>query len=220
MRRTEILTVVYRCPAAALEAVLPSPLSLADELCIVHVYWMHDAEWFGVYGESAFQIPVTLPDGSRSTYSPFLVLGSDGAVAAGRELYGQPKKIGDVELAANGDLMIGRVSRNGIDIATLTMAYKQTPAAPTALDELVPGSSRNVNLRVTSLGDGAFRRELITRTLEDVVLHESWTGPATVELRPNAQAPVHLLPAGEVVLGLHRLVDFTLPPGEVAHVYR
>ena len=110
LRRTEILTVVYRCPAEALDRFVPEPLAVADELCVLHVYWMHDAEWFGVYGESAFQIPVRLPDGSRSVYSPFLVLGSDGAVAAGRELYGQPKKQGEIELAPNGDLLVGRVS--------------------------------------------------------------------------------------------------------------
>ncbi len=99
------------------------------------------------------------------------------------------------------------------------MAYKQTPAAPGALEALVPGSGCNVNLRVHPLGESAFHRELLVRTFEDVVVHEAWAGPATVELRPNAQAPVHLLPVGEVVLGLHRMVDLTLPPARVAHVY-
>jgi acetoacetate decarboxylase len=219
LRRTEILTVVYRCPQTALERFIPEPLVLADELCVLHVYWMHDAEWFGVYGESAFQIPVQLPGGARSVYSPFLVLGSDGAVAAGRELYGQPKKLGEVELGPVGDLLVGRVSRNGIDIATATMCFKQTAAAPDALEEAVPGSAHNVNLRVLPVDDGEFRRELITRQFEDVVLHESWVGAATVELRPNAQVPVHLLPVGEIVLGLHRIMDLTLPPARVVHRY-
>ena len=219
LRRTEILTVVYRCAAAALERVLPEPLALADELCVLHVYWMHDAEWFGVYGESAFQIPVSLPGGERAVYSPFLVLGSDGAVAAGRELYGQPKKQGEVELGPRGDLLVGRVARNGIEIVTATMCFKQERAEPDALEALVPGSALNVNLRVLPDGEGGFRRELLARRFADVVVHEAWRGPATVELRPNAQAPVHLLAAGEVVLGLHRLVDLTLPPARVVHRY-
>jgi acetoacetate decarboxylase len=219
MRRTEILTVVYRCPRASLEQFLPEPLELADDLCILHVYWMHDAEWFGVYGESAFQIPVRLPGGDRSVYSPFLVLGSDGAVAAGRELYGQPKKQGDVELRPNGDLLVGRVSRNGIEIVTATMCFKQERAQADELELLVPGSSRNVNLRVLPVGDGSFSRELLSRQFADVTVHEAWRGSATVELRPNAQVPVHLLPVGEIVLGLHRIVDLTLPPAEVVHRY-
>ena len=95
---------------------------------MLHVYWMHDAEWFGVYGESAFQIPVRLPDGCT------IGLLAVPRARIGRrrgcrwELYGPPKKPGKVELAPNGDLLVGRVSRNGIDIATATMCFKQTPA--------------------------------------------------------------------------------------------
>ena len=219
LRKTEILTVVYRTERGAAEALIPEPLVLASDLCLLHVYWMHDADWFGVYGESAFQLPVTLPDGSPAVYSPFLVLGSDGAVAAGRELYGQPKKAGVVSLAPDGDLLVGKVSRNGIEIATATMCWKQERLVGEPLEELVPGAARNVNLRVLPDGGDGWRRELVARTLGDVVVHEAWVGPATLELRPNAQVPVHRLAVGEVVLGLHRLVDFTLPPGTVVHTY-
>jgi acetoacetate decarboxylase len=62
-------------------------------------------------------------------------------------------------------------------------------------------------------------RELVVRTFEDVETHECWAGPATVELRPNAQVPVHRLAVGKVRLGLHRIVDLTLPPGRAIHRY-
>ena len=100
MRRVEILTVVYETDRDAVDALIPAPLVPAAPRAALHVYWMHDAEWFGVYGESAVHLPVMLPDGRPGTYSPFLVLGSDGAVAAGREHYGQPKKHGEVALDA------------------------------------------------------------------------------------------------------------------------
>ena len=219
LRRTEILTVVYRTDHAAADALIPKPLELADDLCAVHIYRMHDAEWFGVYCESAFQLPVVLPDGSRGTYSPFLVLESDAAVAAGREAYGQPKKLGQVTLAPDGDLLVGRVARNGIDLATATIVWKQEVAAPGALDELIPGSGHNVNLRILPDDGATYRRELIARTFDNVVEHEAWTGPATLELRANAQVPVHRLAVREVVLGLHRMVDLSLPPGRVIHRY-
>jgi acetoacetate decarboxylase len=219
LRKTEILTIVYRTDERVADELIPEPLTLASDLCILNVYWMHDAEWFGVYGESAFQLPVALPDGSAAVYSPFLVLGSDAAVAAGRELYGQPKKAGSVSLAPDGDLLVGRVSRNGIDIATATMCWKQERLDSDPLADLVPGAARNVNLRVLPDGDDAVRRELVVRTFEDVVVREAWAGPATLELRPNAQAPVHRLVVDEIALGLHRLVDLTLPPGAVVHRY-
>src|SRR5262249_19052115 len=145
LRRTEILTVVYRTDRASADALIPAPLELASDLCVLHVYRMHDAEWFGVYCESAFQLPVLLPGGEPAVYSPSLALESDGAVAAGRELYGQPKKQGQVSLAPDGDLLVGRVARNGIELATATMCWKQRRAEPGALAALAPGGDTNVN---------------------------------------------------------------------------
>jgi acetoacetate decarboxylase len=219
LRRTEILTVVYRTDRAAADALVPAPLELTGDLCIVHVYKMHDAEWFGVYCESAFQLPVRMPDGRTAVYSPFLVLESDGAVAAGRETYGQPKKLGQVSLEPSGDLLVGRIGRNGIDVATATMCWKQTPAAGGELERLVPGSGLNVNLRVRQEEGDRVSRELVVREFTDVVSHEGWVGPGTLELRPNAQLPVHRLAVGEVVLALHRMLDLTLAPGTIVHTY-
>jgi acetoacetate decarboxylase len=84
LRQTEILTVVYRTDPDAADRVVPQPLRITSDLVVAHVYWMHDAEWFGVYGESAWQIPVELPDGGPAVYSPFMVLGSSGPTARSR----------------------------------------------------------------------------------------------------------------------------------------
>jgi acetoacetate decarboxylase len=219
LRRTEILTVVHRTDRAAADSLIPSPLELASDLVVVHVYRMHDAEWFGRYCESAWQLPVRLPDGTPAVYSPFLVLESDGAVAAGREAYGQPKKVGKVTLRPHGDLLVGRVRRNSIAVATATMAWKQTPATDGTLDELVEGAGRNVNLRVRQEEAGVVARELVVREFGDVTVHEAWAGAATLELRANAQMPVHMLPVREVVLGLHRVLDITLEPARIVHRY-
>jgi len=220
MRRTEILTVVYRTGRDAAGALVPRPLQLASDLCVLHVYHMHDAEWFGEYCESAWQLPVLLPDGTPAVYSPFLVLESDGAVAAGREAYGQPKKAGKVRLAADGDLLVGTVRRNGIQIAMATMCWKQRAGSGSELERLVPGADLNVNLRIRQEEEGIVSRELVTRRFTDVFEHEAWSGAATLELPPNAQLPAHLLAVHEVVLGLHRTIDLTLPPGHVIHRYQ
>ena len=103
---------------------------------------------------------------------------------------------------------------------TATTVWKQRPAEGGELERLVPGSAVNVNLRVQPEDGSEMRRELVARTFADVVEHEAWVGPATLELRPNAQVPVHLLAVREVVLGLHRVLDLSLPPGHVVHRYR
>jgi acetoacetate decarboxylase len=100
------------------------------------------------------------------------------------------------------------------------MCWKQRAARGGELAGLVPGADLNVNLRVRQEEEGVVSRELVTRRFADVVEHESWAGPATLELRPNAQLPVHLLAVREVVLGLHRTIDLTLSPGHIIHRYR
>ena len=63
-------------------------------------------------------------------------------------------------------------------------------------------------------------REHVTRRFANVVDHKSRIGPATLEVRPNAQLPVYLLAMGDIVLGLHRIVDLTLSPERIIHRYR
>jgi acetoacetate decarboxylase len=47
------------------------------------------------------------------------------------------------------------------------------------------------------------------------VVDEVWRGHGTLELRPNAQVPVHLLPVREVVEAFYWRADFSLVDGTV-----
>ncbi len=214
MRNTEILTVAYRTTDEAVAGFMPPQLEPLAPRVIVHLYRMHDADWFGSYGESAVQIPVRHA-AAEGVFSPLLFVESDGAVAAGREIYGQPKKGGEIELGPDGDLLVGRLRRNGIDVVTATMPYKQQAAESAELDAL--GFRTNINLKVIPAVDGSGDavRQLTAREFDDVVVHEVWKGPGTIELRANAQAPVYLLPVVEVEAAFHWRVDFTLTYGRV-----
>ena len=218
MRNTEILTAYYRTDIEASRAIVPQPLEVIDDLVIVHIYHMNDADWFGDYYESAVQIPVRLKDTEIvGAYSPYLYLGNDGAVSSGREIYGQPKKIGDPKIEFRQDLMVGTVVRNGIEVICVTLPYKQTRAG---FDEMrAYGDFRtNINLKVVPDVDGSDAiRQLTARDLSDIHLYECWVGECTVELRPNAQAPVYKLPVRQMLQGFYWRADFTLPFGRVIH---
>lgn len=220
MRDVEILSVIYRTDQAAARRLVPEPLELVSDLVIVHIYHMHDSDMFGNYYESAVQLPVALPGTNvKGAYSPYLYLSSAGAVAVGREIYGQPKKGGEPRLEVRGDLFVGTVQRNGIDVITATMAYKVLRAEVS--DLLQYGDFRtNINLKVINGVDGKIAiRQLTARRFENVRVHECWTGPVSIELRPNAQAPVYKLPVREILAGFYWRTDFVLPWGEVLHDY-
>lgn len=220
MRDTEILTVVYRTHREAAQSLIPQQLALTSDLVAIHLYRMHDADWFGAYGESAVHLPVVHEQsGTRGVYAPFLFVESDGAVAAGREIYGQPKKHGTIELGPDGDLLVGRLTRNAIDVVTVTMPYKQRRGEASDLTADVDFRT-NINLKVVAGVDGSVAVcELTARTFADFVVHEVWVGSGTVELRPNAQAPVHLLPVVDVVAATYWRADFSLVDGVVLETF-
>lgn len=219
-RDTEIFTVAYRSEADAIASLVPAPLEPVGDTVLLHLYAMHDPDRFGPHREFAVQIGVRLRGSDvRGAYSPFLLLSTDGGLATGREIYGQPKKLGTPTLEARGDLLVGVAERNGIDVATMTMPYKPMRGSLDDLLARVPFAT-NVNLKVVpSVTGEAAIRQLTARTLEDVVVHECHVGPATVELRPNAQFPLSRLPVVAVEQGYHWRTDFTLPFGRVLHDY-
>jgi acetoacetate decarboxylase len=219
-RDVEILTVLYRTDADAISRIVPKPLEPAGDTVVVHLYKMNDTDWFGAYNESAVQVQAVYPPTNETAvYSPYLYLDHDGAIAAGREVYGQPKKFGRPSIEVVQDLVVGRVARNGIDVITATMPYKTRRATREELLTEVPFVT-NVNLKVIPNIDGTSAvRQLTARDLGSMQVHECWRGPCTIELRPNAQAPVHRLPVREPLMGFYWRCDFTLDHGRVLHDY-
>ncbi|MEX1139549.1 MAG: acetoacetate decarboxylase [Bacteroidota bacterium] len=219
-RNIEVLTLSYRTSREAISALLPPPLQATGDQVVIHIYNMNDVEWLGKYGECNVMIGAEISKKARGGYSPYLFLNSDVGLAHGREVHGQPKKYADAGVETRGDLLVGTVKRNGIDIVTGTMAYKQQRGTIEEFKNETFDFGINLNYKVVSHIDGTTAiRQITSRSLTDVRVHESWIGPCTVELRPNAQAPVFKLPVIEHGLGLYWKADFTLVEGTVVHDY-
>ncbi len=217
-RNAEILTLVYKTDLEAVAAILPPPLEPTGDKVLIHIYDMHDVDYLGHYQESNVMVGAKLGDTSGS-YSPYLFLNSDIGVAHGREVHGQPKKFAEPKLEMRGDLIVGTVTRNGIDILTGTMAYKQQRGNISDLSAHMD-FALNINLKAVNHIDGRSAiRQLTSRRLSDVKVHECWRGPCTVELRPNIQAPVYKLPVKEMLESFYWRADFTLVAGQIIYDY-
>lgn len=219
-RNAEVLTLVYRTEPAAIETLLPPPLEPTGDVVLIHIYHMHDVEWIGEYGECNVMVGARLPQtGEEGAYSPYLFLNTDIGVAHGREVHGQPKKWADPQLEVRGDAWVGTVTRNGIEVITGTLPYKHQRDTLDSLSHVM-NFATNVNLKAVDHIDGrAAIRQLTSRQLGEVSVHECWSGPCTVELRPNVQAPVYRLPVRDMLSGFYWRADFTLVPGRVIHDY-
>lgn len=219
-RDVEVLSLVWRTSEAAVARLLPPPLEPTSDVVVAHIYRMNDTEWIGLYGESNVSVGCRMAGTDiAGSYSPYLFLSSEVGVSHGREVHGQPKKLGHPRIEHRGDLVVGTVERNGIDIVTGTMAYKQRRDTLESLTRHFD-FAENINLKAVDHIDGRPAiRQLTARRLGEVVVHECWSGASTVELRPNAQAPVHRLPVVDMLDSFHWRADFTLVPGRIIHDY-
>jgi len=219
-RNVDVLTLSYRTTPTAVRRHLPAPLQPISDWVLVHVYNMNDVEWLGLYGECNVMLGAELPGVARGGYSPLLFLNSDGGLAQGREVHGQPKKWANPRVEFRGDLIVGVLERNGIDVVTGTLPYKHCRADLADLKRETFDFSVNLNYKVIPHIDGTIAvRQITSRALSEVKIHECWAGPCSVEIRANMQAPLHLLPVVETGRGWFWRADFTLVPGTIVHDY-
>lgn len=217
-RNAEVMTLAWRSDPDVIQRILPPPLEATSDVVLAHIYKMNDTEWLGSYFESNIMVGCRYKD-IAGGYSPYLFLSSDGGVAHGREVHGQPKKLGRPNLEVRSDAWVGTIERNGIEILTGTMTFKHERSELKRLSGYFD-FALNINLKAINHIDGMPAiRQLTARRLGSLSVHECWSGPCTVELRPNVQAPLYRLPVKEMLEGFWWRGDFTLVPGYVLYDY-
>jgi acetoacetate decarboxylase len=213
----EYLIITYRTDPEKLRALVPEPLEIEAPLVKYEFICMPDSTGFGDYTESGQIIPVSFR-GRRGNYTLCMFLNDHPPIAAGRELWGFPKKLGSPTLRPETDTLIGTLDYGPVRVATGTMGYKHH-----ALDiaTVKAGlSAPNYLLKLIPHVDGSPRIcELVEYYLEDIDVKGAWTGPAALSLIPHALAPVAELPVLEVVAATHCVADLTLGLGKVVHDY-
>jgi acetoacetate decarboxylase len=110
------VTVVWETDPDVIAAVLPPPLEPSEPLARIRFATVDmgtgiptfGAGWFGVRARHA---------GTEGEYALFMPMTTEQATVGGRETYGEPKKIGAVEIAVADDVVSARISRMGFTVA-------------------------------------------------------------------------------------------------------
>jgi acetoacetate decarboxylase len=213
----EFLIITYRTDRSALEAVVPEPLTFDEPIVKFEFIRMPDSTGFGNYSESGQVIPVKYK-GKEGGYTHAMFLNDGPPIYGGRELWGFPKKYAQPTLAADKDTLVGTLDYGPVRIATGTMGFKHVALDPKPVLESL--TRPNYLLKIIPHVDGKPRIcELVDYRLEDINLKGAWSGPAALDLRPHALAPVADLPVREVISAVHLLADLTLGLGKVVYDY-
>ena len=213
----EYLIIAYRTDPEKLRAVVPAPLEVDSPIVKYEFIRMPDSTGFGDYTESGQVIPVSFR-GRKGSYSHCMFLNDEGPIAAGRELWGFPKKLAEPSLHVDTDTLVGTLDYGRIRIATGTMGYKYRPAENAAVRASL--EAPNYLLKIIPHVDGSARVcELVEYYLTDIEVKGAWVGPGALQLQPHALAPVAELPVIEIMSATHILANLTLGLGKVVHDY-
>ena len=120
----EYMVITYETDAEIIREQLPEPLEPLDQP-LVHYEWirMPDSSGFGSYTETGTVIPCRFGREEVNFVSQ-MYLDDDPPIAAGREIWGFPKKYAHPKLEIVKDTLTGTLEYAGQLVAMGTMGYK------------------------------------------------------------------------------------------------
>ena len=218
-RNVQILTSVYETTPEAIALHIGPPLTSLNNYVMIHNYFMPEVEGMGVVEETNVMVGVSVKDQKGQEFiggfSTNLLISSDIGLAQGREIHGQPKKLGNTKILVDKGQIEARVYRNTELLSHVTASYKTEESSIDALKSYFP-FAQNINHKVIRNIDGTQGINQITaRTLSNVEIKGMWSGDVTVELHPNKEAPFHLLPVVKNIKSFYWEADFALVPGVI-----
>src|SRR6201999_4202232 len=216
----EYMVITYETDPALIRYHLPEPLEPAAQP-LVHYEWikMPDSSGFGSYTESGLVMPCRF-NGEDVNFVVQMYLDDDPPIAAGREIWGFPKKYAHPKLEIVKDTLTGTLSYANQLVAMGTMGYKHESMAGNGERTTATLSKTQINLKIIPGVDGhAEICQLVAINLTDIVVKGSWLGPGRLHLVPHVNAPVADLPVKRIVGAQHFLADLPLPYGKVVYDY-
>jgi acetoacetate decarboxylase len=216
----EYMVISYETDPDLIRAQLPEPLE-PTETPVVNYEWirMPDSSGFGSYTECGLVIPC-LFKGEAVSFVSQMYLDDDPPIAAGREIWGFPKKYAHPKFEVVKDTLTGTLSYAGQFVAMGTMGYKHESMAGHGERTTAMLTKTQINLKLIPGVDGKPGIcQLVGINLTDISVKGSWVGPGRLHLVPHVNAPVADLPVHRVIGAHHFIADLTLPYGRVLHDY-
>lgn len=214
-RDIDSISIYYLTPEAAEAAVLPSEFTLIrTPLEGLTVAGLTFAKYRGgtlePYNEVYLEVPC-LYKGQPYSYIPAMYVTTDQAMAAGRELLGFPKKLATIELDALGTQFTGRLSRQGVQVASISfnqgkmlfsvpLPAKEKVVLPPPFDQMMvlpEPTGRPQGLPAHMLGTRFMSQSIAPQHLDSFWKWEQgivFAGEGSIEYAPSDTEPLAKLP--------------------------
>jgi acetoacetate decarboxylase len=192
--KANMLLVFFKTDPAVIKRIIPPPLEPTPEaLGTAYVAEFLEPNFIVPYNEAALSVQVQY-NNERGSYCLAMPVDNDLAMAAGREMYGFPKKMADsITLTRNGNTVHGKCVRHSVPIieikATMQAPFPEVfTAAPWFLLKAFPGLD----------GISVDKHPRLIRLLNKVDYGPIEIGPGELHLNKSPDDPLFEIPVQEV----------------------
>jgi acetoacetate decarboxylase len=211
-RNTRSISVAFETdPEAALHA-LPAPLAIAEPATAVLSFYEYPWTTFGPYKEAILSLLVEHKSRPMS-YIMHIAVTTEPPMLAGREIWGFPKKLAQIEFKSEKDMVYGTLERPaGVRLASAIVRPERpannghSSAPPAVSFRLIPSAEENGRPVCAD----------IIETHTEVKVHEAWTGIGSIAFAEGSRLdPWNRLPVKRVIQASYVLSEMTLGFGKV-----
>ena len=179
------LSVFCRVEKTLLERYLaPTPFEPAGDVIVVYASDFSNCDKTP-FMDAGIIVPITFEGTVGATYL-FEYEDNDAAIAAGRDLWGYPKKFGEIELTVDGEKAHARVVRRGAEILSIHADF----SSETAFDTVKTAPHFHMHVQPGPDGKVLSRRVIRRDTSPDFQLTSSRKGTARVALSSASGDPL------------------------------
>ena len=208
--------IPFKTTPEAIRELVPEPLVPNPDNLMLIIASRFKASGLGLYNEVILAVPSTFNEMSGQ-YAVYLYLDKDVPIAAGREIWGWPKKEARIAFAEKEVVLMSTVERGGIELVRAAMELAEL-GSPEELQfspvwfnfKLIPSVKKDAPPDV---------KQLTSTTMENLKVKQLYKGKATLEFGTSPVDPLHEIVIKEVQDGVYINVDFTLTYGDVIYDY-
>jgi acetoacetate decarboxylase len=220
----EMLTVFWETKPEIVARLLPAPLKPAAEpIAMAFVAFYPRTNFDVTYHETALFLRASF-NGEEGNYCLAMPVTNDIAMAGGREVYGFPKKMADIHMYKDGDVVGGWTERRGIRFmelkARLTGSFNDAAAQEKIMsmataDGKIHGISYNFKHFPAPEGNSMDYNPRLVRQETVLGPRTLQFGEASVTLRPSEYDPWAEVEVVKVLGAMFQVGDNSMLRGSV-----
>lgn len=205
------LSVLCKADVNGIRNALPEVFEPVGDVIEFFLMSIPEVKGLDPYMEGGVVIPCRY-EGVVGAHVVYEYVTDDDSMAAGREIWGYPKKLCEMTFQENGPTVRSDLSRRGTKL--ISIEFEEDLSIP-SFDHPVMQPRLQLKRFVRADGKGFDMDQIILNELTGAKTHELKRGRAKIAVKGSAQDPLHRFEPLEVIGAEFMVADFRLEYGKI-----